>query len=465
MTGQLKRGTNMKVHNLIQILIATFCIGGFQRVQAVVPPPDGGYPGGNTAEGTNALLSLTTGGYNAAIGWQSLRGLATGNYNTGVGAATLALNNGNENTATGTAALLFNTGNGNTANGAFALFSNTTGVQNTASGDQALFSNTDGNDNAATGFATLYYNTQGSNNTATGFEALYSNATGSQNTATGRTALGSNTIGSNNTANGSGALEDNTEGGDNTAIGYVALFGNTSGDFNTAVGSQALRDNETGDSNTAIGDSAGFNITGSGNVCIGAGVNGVAGESNITRIRNVYQSVATERAVYVTSDNRIGTLSSSSRYKEQVKPMEKTSESIHSLRPVSFRYKKEVDSAQSVCFGLIAEEVADVNPNLVTLDCEGKPETVRYEAINAMLLNEFLKEHRKVEAQECKIREQESSIASLKNEFEKLNAQQQKEMQLLRQQLEHQAVQIQRVTADQEMRDSAPGTQVVVNRP
>jgi hypothetical protein len=231
------------------------------------------------------------------------------------------------------------------------------------------------------------------------------------------------------------------------------------------VGSQALRDNETGDSNTAIGDSAGFNITGSGNVCIGAGVNGVAGESNITRIRNVYQSVATERAVYVTSDNRIGTLSSSSRYKEQVKPMEKTSESIHSLRPVSFRYKEEVDPAQSVCFGLIAEEVADVNPNLVTLDCERKPETVRYEAINAMLLNEFLKEHRKVEAQECKIREQESSIASLKNEFEKLNAQQQKEMQLLRQQLEHQAVQIQRVTADQEMRDSAPGTQVVVNRP
>jgi hypothetical protein len=145
--------------------------------------------------------------------------------------------------------------------------------------------------------------------------------------------------------------------------------------------------------------------------------------------------------------------------------MEKASESIHSLRPVSFRYKKEIDSSQSVCFGLIAEEVADVNPNLVTLDCEGKPETVRYEAVNAMLLNEFLKEHRKVEVQDCKIREQESSIARLKNEFEKLNAQQQQEMQVLRQQLNHQAAQIQRVTADLEMRDSAPASQFVVNRP
>ena len=455
----------MKVHNLIQILIASLCIGGFQRVQAVVPPPDGGYPGGNTAEWTNALLSLTSGGYNAAIGWQSLRGLTTGNYNTGLGAATLALNNGNENTATGTGALLFNSGNGNTANGAFALLSNSTGVQNTAIGDQALFSNTIGNDNTATGFATLYYNTEGFNNTATGFEALYSNTTGSENTATGRSALGNNTTGSSNTANGNDALGQNIEGGDNTAIGYLALFSNTSGEFNTAVGSQALRDNVTGDSNTAIGDSAGFNLTGSGNVCIGAGVDGVAGENNITRIRNVYQSAATERAVYVTSDNRIGTLVSSSRYKEQVKSMEKASEAIHSLRPVSFRYKKEVDSAQSVCCGLIAEEVADVNPNLVTLDCEGKPETVRYEAVNAMLLNEFLKEHRKVEIQEGRIREQESSIARLKNEFEKLNAQQQKEMQLLRQQVKQQAVQTKRVTADEEMRDSVPAAQVVVNRP
>jgi hypothetical protein len=151
------------------------------------------------------------------------------------------------------------------------------------------------------------------------------------------------TTGGFNTANGVNALLSNTTAGDNTAIGTTALFSNTTGEFNTAVGSQTLRDNVTGDSNTAIGDSAGFNITGSGNVCIGAGVNGVAGESNITRIRNVYESVATERAVYVTSDNRIGTLTSSRRYKEQIKPMEKASEAIHELRPVSFRYKQEID--------------------------------------------------------------------------------------------------------------------------
>ena len=186
----------------------------------------------------------------------------------------------------------------------------------------------------------------------------------------------------------------------------------------------------TGDSNTAIGDSAGFNITGSGNVCIGAGVNGVAGESNITRIRNVYESVATERAVYVTSDNRIGTLSSSRRYKEQIKSMEKASEAIHSLRPVSFRYKKEVDPTRSLSFGLIAEEVGRVSPDLVTPDREGKPETVRYEAINAMLLNEFLKEHKafleergKVEKLEACVSQQQKEIKALAVGLEKVTNQ------------------------------------------
>src|SRR5262249_20719010 len=156
------------------------------------------------------------------------------------------------------------------------------------------------------------------------------------------------------------------------------------GEFNVAVGSQALRDNVIGDSNTAVGNSAGFNITGSGNVCIGAGVNGVPGEDNNTRIRNVYESVATERPAYVPSDNRIGTLSSSRRYKEQIKPMGNTSEAIHPLRPVTFRYTREIDSARSLSFGLIAEEVATISPDLVTSDREGKPATVRYEAINAM---------------------------------------------------------------------------------
>jgi hypothetical protein len=339
------------------------CLGLLQNAEAVRPAPDGGYPGGNTAEGQNALLSLTTGAYNTAVGLFSLMSNQEGQFNTGIGAG----------------ALLANTAHRNTALGAGSLLSNTTGVKNTANGTFALFNNADGNSNTASGESALFSNTSGFSNTACGYNALLSNTTA----------------------------------GDNTAVGTTALFSNITGEFNTAVGSQSLRDNVTGDSNTAIGDSAGFNITGSGNVCIGAGVNGFAGENNITRIRNVYESIATERAVYVTSDNRIGTLASSRRYKEQIKPMENASEAIHSLRPVTFRYRKEVDPMRSLSFGLIAEEVAKVSPDLVTPDREGKPETVRYEAINAMLLNEFLKEHRQVQ-------HQANTIAELKNEIANL---------------------------------------------
>jgi hypothetical protein len=337
--------------------------GLLPNAKPVSPAPDGGYPGGNTAEGQNALLSLTTGAYNTAVGLYSLLSNQEGQFNTGLGAGTLLANTGQQNTATGAGALL----------------TNTTGVKNTANGTFALFGNIDGNNNTASGVGALFNNSGGFDNTANGYNALLSNTTA----------------------------------GDNTAIGTTALFSNTTGEFNTAVGAQSLRDNVTGDSNTAVGDSAGFNITGSGNVCIGAGVNGFAGENNITRIRNVYESVATERAVYVTSDNRIGTLSSSRRYKEQIKPMENASETIHALRPVTFRYKKEVDATRSLSFGLIAEEVAKVSPDLVTPDREGKPETVRYEAINAMLLNEFLKEHRTVQEQGNTIAELKSEIANL----------------------------------------------------
>jgi hypothetical protein len=151
-------------------------------------------------------------------------------------------------------------------------------------------------------------------------------------------------------------------------------------------------------------------------------VDGVAGESNITRIRNVYESVATERAVYVTSDNRIGTLSSSRRYKEQIKRMEKASEVIHELRPVSFRYKKKIDVTRSLSFGLIAEEVARVSPALVTPDREGKPETVRYEAVNAMLLNEFLKEHKAFLEEQDNVKKLEATISRQQKQIEGLAA-------------------------------------------
>ena len=348
------------------------CAGLLTTTKAVSPAPDGGYPGGNTAEGDSALFSLTTGAYNTAVGLFSLLSNQEGQFNTGVGAGTL----------------LANTAHRNTAVGAGSLLSNTTGVKNTANGAFALFNNVDGNSNTASGESALFYNTSGFSNTACGYNALLSNTTA----------------------------------GDNTAVGTTALFSNETGEFNTAVGSQSLRDNVTGDSNTAIGDSAGFNITGSGNVCIGAGMNGFAGENNITRIRNVYESVATERAVYVTADNRIGTLSSSRRYKEQIKSMENASETIHALRPVTFRYKKEIDATRSLSFGLIAEEVAKVSPDLVTSDREGRPETVRYEAINAMLLNEFLKEHKAFLEERDKVEKLQTTVSQQQEQIEHLAA-------------------------------------------
>jgi len=337
----------------VLITSALVCFGLVQNAQAVVPAPDGGYPGGNTAEGQNALLNLTTGTYNTAIGIYSLLGLTDGSFCTGVGAGTLLANTGDQNTATGAGALLSNTeGSFNTANGAFALFGNTTGDYNTATGFQALFGNTTGDFNTATGYR---------------------------------------------------ALQDNTTGIYNTATGFLALTNNTNGDGNTATGYRAFHDNTTGIQNTAIGYYGGHDVTGDNNVCIGANVFGVAGVDNTTWIRNVYDSVATARAVYVNASNKIGTLSSSRRYKEEIRPMAEASEAILALRPMTFRYKKDIDPTRSRSFGLIAEEVAEVDPNLVTPDRNGKPETVRYEAVNAMLLNEFLKEHRRNEEQETTI--------------------------------------------------------------
>jgi hypothetical protein len=224
----------------------------------------------------------------------------------------------------------------------------------------------------------------------------------------------------------------------------------------------ALVNNTTGSSNTALGLNAGLNLTtGSGNVCIGAGIFGVAGESDTTRIRNIYASVANGRAVYVNSDDKIGTLASSRRFKQEIKPMDKASEVLFALKPVSFRYKKEVDPTRSLSFGLIAEEVAEVDPDLVTADRDGKPETVRYEAVNAMLLNEFLKEHRRVEEQQATITQLKSTVAQQQKGSQSIAAQQQKEIQALTATLKEQASQIQKVSARVEAHGRAP--QVVKN--
>jgi len=416
-------------------LLTALALLGFAlspKAQAVVPPPDGGYPNFNTAEGQNALFSLTTGVANTAVGWFSLWSDTDGSFNTGIGAGTLLFNVGDQstgqgvgNTALGAVALLFNTtGSENTATGLQALFSNTTGSNNTASGRQALFSNTTGSQNTATGVLALNDNIDANFNTATGVQALSSNTTGSNNTASGYQALNFNINGALNTATGVQALNENINGNFNTATGYAALSHNTQGGTNTATGVQALSSNTAGSNNTAAGYQAGFNITGNRNVCIGAGVSGVAGVDDTTWIRNVYASVASGRAVYVNSDNKIGTLSSSVRYKEEIKLMDKASETLFALKPVTFRYKKSVDPSQALSFGLIAEEVAQVNPALITRDEQGKPQTVRYEMVNAMLLNEFLKEHRMNE-------EQEATISQLKQDFQSRLADQQKQIEAL----------------------------------
>ena len=429
------------------VLLTYFAVSPI--AQAVVPPPDGGYPNFTTAEGTNAVKNLTTGAANTAVGWFSLFGDTTASFNTAVGAGTLLFNNGDSNTAVGVAALLSNTtGYENTATGAFALSSNTEGRLNTANG-VALFSNSTGQLNTAIGAAALNRNTIGYNNTAVGYAAMLGNTTGPANTAMGSFALNSNTEGISNVAVGESALSSNSTGGENTATGVDALSSNTEGIRNTANGAQALVSNTTGSDNTVLGYGAGFSLTtGNGNVCIGAGVVGVAGEDSTTRIRNIFGSVAGDRAVYVNSDNKIGTLASSRRFKEEIKPMEKASEVLFALKPVSFRYKKEFDAGRAPMFGRIAEDVEQVDSDLVSRNDKGEVDTVRYEQINAMLLNEFLNEHRKNE-------EQQATIAQLKKDLQTNAAQQQKQIDAL-------SAALQKVSAQLETRKPAPQ---VVNNP
>ena len=382
-------------NNIIgMILLALGCFALPQRAPAVSPPPDGGYPNFTTAEGQSALFSLTTGAANTAVGWFSLKSNAEGSFNTATGAGTLLLNTADNNTAFGAAALLFNTVGG---------------------------------DNTAVGAAALLNNTEGSFNTATGFQAL-----------------------------------TNTTGERNTADGADALLFNTDGNSNTAVGNNALR-NTTGGRNTALGANAGDALTtGVNNIDIGNDVHGAAGESNTIRIGGQDIAItdtfiqgisgttaAGGDAVFVTSGGHLGTLTSSARFKDEIKPMGTASEAILALRPVSFRYKKQIDPQGIPEFGLIAEEVAKVNPALITRDREGKPYTVRYEQINAMLLNEFLKEHKAVQ-------EQGATIAELKKDFRATVAQ-------LTARLEEQAAQIQKVSAHLEMNKPAP--QMAANHP
>jgi Chaperone of endosialidase len=302
--------------------------------------------------------------------------------------------------------------------------------QNTAEGQSALLHLADGTYNTALGWASLGFNVTGNYNTGVGAATLLNN-TADSNTAIGAGALLSNTSGFQNTANGAFALFRNTTNGANTANGAFALLNNTTGTSNTANGDGALQSNSTGSDNTAIGRLAGFNITGSGNVCIGEGVLGVTGVDDGTYIRNVNtltQNFGAGVNDYVTvrlSDGRLDhtAVVSSQRYKQDIKPLAATSQALYALKPVSFRLKKEFDPLQALGFGLIAEEVEKVDPALVYRNDKGQVESVRYEMVNAMLLNEFLKEHKKVEQLEGMIATLTATVKEQTAKIEKVSAQ------------------------------------------
>ena len=400
-------------------LLVVASVALLSQVQAVVPPPDGGYPNFTTAEGDNALKHLTSGIGNTGIGTFSLFSVSTGNFNTAVGVASLDLNTADNNTATGAAALLFNT---------------------------------TGTENAANGTAALELNDSGSYNTAVGTFALYNNIAGNVNTAVGRHALFSNNTGNSNVAVGIGALEDNISGIENTAIGGGALGNNIDGTDNVAVGQAALNNDLHGSHNVAVGEFAGNAVTTANNViCIGDNMQG-QNLSDSCFIANIFNATTNQgSAVYIDANNKLGTLTSSRRFKEDIRPMGTASEALFSLQPVIFCYKREVNPAGTAQLGLVAEDVEKVNADLVVRDKEGKPYSVRYDQVNAMLLNEFLKEHKKIEEQQATIANLKSTVAQQQKGFESKLAKQQKQIEAL-------TAGLQKVSAQIELSKAAPQT-------
>jgi hypothetical protein len=360
-----------------------------------------------------------------------------GSTSIGVGYQALLNNTGLANMASGYNALYNNTtGTFNTASGYGALFSNTTAGYNTASGADALLFNTTGTENTASGAYALYSNTTGSINTASGFYALYSNTTGNENTASGVNALSGNTTGFSNTASGYQALLSNTTGSDNTASGFASLDSNTTGNENTADGYSALGSNTTGSNDIAIGYYAAGNVSGGNSNNIHIGSQGSSADNNLIRIGTSgtqtsffvagVSGVTTGQnnavPVLIDSNGQLGTVSSSRRFKEDIQDMGDASEGLMRLRPVTFRYKKPFDDgSKPIQYGLIAEEVAEVYPDLVSRSADGQIETVKYQVLDPMLLNEVQRQQKEMQAQQTEIRDQKALVLA---EQSQLKAQQ-----------------------------------------
>jgi hypothetical protein len=390
------------------------------------PNPTPSDSSGNTAGGSGALQSVGPGGtYNTAFGLQALTKTSSGDYNTAMGVLALVSNTtGVSNTAHGFETLYFNsTGSYNTAIGVEALLINATGNYNTAIGVGALYGNTTGSRNTASGLHALFNSTSGSGNTATGFQALFTNGIGSDNTASGSGALLSNTFGNANVADGVNALFNNTVGYQNTASGVGALSGNISGFNNTAVGFGALSQS-TGNRNVAIGYQAGSALTqGSTNIYIGHP--GADDESKTMRLgsaqkRTFVAGVADTNVngnpVMIDANGQLGIVLSSARYKREIEAMGSRSAGVLQLRPVTFAYRE--DAAGTVQYGLIAEEVAEVYPELVSRTASGEAQTVRYQALIPMLVNEIQRQHEAFQRESTEVAALRKELAELRSLIE-----------------------------------------------
>jgi len=397
-----------QLNSIILTVIATALAAG---ASTAAPPPDvvASDASGNTAMGDSALRDLgipncqnAQSCYNTAAGAGSLYSNSVGNDNSGFGFQTLnSVTNGVDNSAMGYRALLKNqTGNFNSAFGSGALTANTSSW-NSAFGFNALSRSTSGNENSAFGMAALELNVSGTSNAAFGYFALNSNESGGSNSAFGDFALAYHM------------------GSDNTGVGSNAMVYGTGND-NTAIGAYALGSNANGSSNIAVGYAAGADIVGSHNIDIASSGSssdngviriGTSSKQTKTFISGIENSKITGNAVYVTSSGQLGVLASSERYKDRIQTMGERSDRMQLLRPVTFHLKS--DPKGNVQYGLIAEEVVKIYPELVVRDETGKIQGVRYDELAPMLLNEMQKQRKQIAAQNDKIQAQDEKFAKL----------------------------------------------------